>query len=284
MDEIQKTTILMNYFTIPPPVALAPYIQFFWVLEGSATPQNPFHHRVLAESSPEWIFYCKGQFELQETREGNHTTSFSCLSGQLQRFKKLFTLNDFCLFGVYLFPYAIPAIFGLPAHALSDQTVDSGTLLGKEGLMLEEKVFSASGHRHRAKLISQFILQRLAKSQETDSPVFVSIRQILSSSAALSIPTLADACYLSRRQFERKFIHYAGYSPKQFQRIARFNTVIKAFDQQPRTLTEMAYDCGYYDQSHFIHDFQLFSGYNPKAFFSRQQQAADYRAFEEFQP
>jgi AraC-like DNA-binding protein len=95
---------------------------------------------------------------------------------------------------------------------------------------------------------------------------------------------LANNCFLSRRQFERKFIHYAGYSPKQFQRIARFNAVIKGFEQQPGSLTEMAHHCGYYDQSHFIHDFRLFSGYSPKTFFTHQNDAADYRAFEEFNP
>jgi AraC-like DNA-binding protein len=274
----------MNYHTIPPPAALAEYIQFFWVLEGSATAQKPFYHRVLAESSPEWIFYCKGQFELDGTGTERHKTPVSCLSGQMQNFKKLFTLNDFCLFGVYLFPYAVPGIFGVPAHSLSDQTVDTVTLLGREGELLDEKMYTASDHRQRAILISQFILQRLTNSRETASPVFASIRHILSSSTALSIPALADDCYLSRRQFERKFIHYAGYSPKQFQRIARFNAVIKGFEQRPGSLTEMAYNCGYYDQSHFIHDFRLFSGYNPKAFFTQQKHADDYRAFEEFNP
>ncbi|UPK67843.1 helix-turn-helix transcriptional regulator [Chitinophaga filiformis] len=268
----------MNYYTIAPPVKLAEYVQFFWVLEGSATPVNPFFHRVMAESSPEWIFYCKGQFESPEGQR----TPLSCLSGQLQDFKKLYTSNDFCLFGIYLFPYAIPGIFGLPAHALSDQTVDTGTLLGREGQLLEQKIFAAADHMQRATIISQFILQRLAKSRETDSAVFTSIRQILFSSAALSIPALADSCCLSRRQFERRFVHYAGYSPKHFQRIARFNAVIKGFDKRPGSLTEMAYNCGYYDQSHFIHDFRLFSGYNPKAFFKNQKDAIDYRAFEEF--
>jgi AraC-like DNA-binding protein len=271
----------MNYYTIAPPVELAKYIQFFWVLEGSAAAEKPFYHRVLAESSPEWIFYCKGQFEVYGT---DQRTSLSCLSGQMQGFKKLHTLNDFCLFGVYLFPYAVPGIFGLPAHALSDQTVDTGTLLGREGVLLEEKVFAAADHRRRAILVSQFILQRLAKSREAESPVFEPIRQILFSSSALFIPALADSCYLSRRQFERKFIHYAGYSPKQFQRIARFNAVIKGFEKRPASLTELAYNCGYYDQSHFIHDFRLFSGYTPKAFFAHQTDAADYRAFEEFNP
>lgn len=217
----------MNYYTIPPPAKLAEYVQFFWVLEGSATPQKPFYHRVLAESAPEWIFYCKGQFEVYGTEPERHKTPVSCLSGQMQHFKKLCTFSDFCLFGIYLFPYAIPGIFGLPAHVLSDQTVDTGTLLGSEGQLLEQEIYAASDHHERAILISQFILRRLAKSQQIQSPVFASIRQILFSSTALSIPELADNCYLSRRQFERKFIHYAGYSPKQFQRIARFNAVIK---------------------------------------------------------
>lgn len=274
----------MNYYKIPPPAALSEYIQFFWVLEGAATPERPFHHRVLAESSPEWIFYCKGQFETDGTGTERHKTPLSCLSGQLQSFKKLYTRSDFCLFGVYLFPYAVPGIFGLPAHVISDQTVDTGTLLGREGQVLEERIYTAPDHQQRVILISQFILQRLANSRETHNPVFASVRQILFSSTALSIPALADNCYLSRRQFERKFIHYAGYSPKQFQRIARFNAVIKGFEQRPVSLTEMAYKCGYYDQSHFIHDFRLFSGYNPKAFFTRQKHAADYRAFEEFNP
>jgi AraC-like DNA-binding protein len=274
----------MNYYTIPPPARLSEYVQFFWVLEGSASVETPFYHRVFAESSPEWIFYCKGQFEVNVTGSDWDKTPPSCISGQMQRCKKLYTLNDFCLFGVYLFPYAIPAIFNLPAHALSDQTVDTATLLGAVGQMLEQKMLEASDHRQRAILISQFMLQRLAKNRETESPVFASIRQILFSSAALSIPALVDDCYLSRRQFERKFNHYAGYSPKQFQRIARFNTIIKGFEQRPKSLTEMALNCGYYDQSHFIHDFRLFSGYNPKAFFTQQKLAADYRAFEEFNP
>jgi AraC-like DNA-binding protein len=274
----------MNYHTIAPPKDLANFVQFFWTLEGSATAEKPFFHRVLAESSPEWVFYCKGQFQLYTNTAAQRTTLLSGVSGQMQHFKKLFSLNDFCLFGVYLFPYAIPLVFGIPANALSDQAVDTPTLLGREGQLLEQKIFEAADHQLRAKLMSQFIRQRLAKSRELTSPVFTPIRQMLFSSTALSIPSLADDCYLSRRQFERKFLHYAGYSPKQFQRIARFNTVIKGFKERPMLLTEMAYDCGYYDQSHFIHDFRLFSGYNPKAFFKNQKAATDYRAFEEFSP
>ena len=274
----------MDFHIIPPPPQLAEYIQFFWTLEGSATAEGPFVHRVLAEPSTEWVFYCKGQFEVYGTSSKSGNTYLSAISGPMQNFKQLCTFNDFCLFGVCLFPYAIPAILGLPTSELSNQGVDAGTLLGNEGRLLEQKIYGATDHQQRAKFVSQFVLNRLAKSQETTNPVFDSIRQILFSPTALSVPTLSDNCYLSRRQFERKFLHYAGYSPKQFQKIARFNAVIKQFEKRPKTLTEMAIDCGYYDQSHFIHDFQLFSGYNPHAFFKFQKDAIDYRAFEEFSP
>ncbi|NOT93323.1 MAG: AraC family transcriptional regulator [Ferruginibacter sp.] len=32
-------------------------------------------------------------------------------------------------------------------------------------------------------------------------------------------------------------------------------------------MTEIAYDFGYYDQSHFIQDFKQFSGYSPKLYY-----------------
>jgi AraC-like DNA-binding protein len=150
--------------------------------------------------------------------------------------------------------------------------------------LLEQRVLAAWNHRQRASIVSQFILQRLTKTGGSADPVFNSIRQILFSSAALSVAELSDNCFLSRRQFERKFLHYAGNSPKQFQRIARFNAVIKGFEKRNQSLTKMAYDCGYYDQSHFIHDFRCFAGYSPKTFFRNQKDAADYRAFEDFSP
>jgi AraC-like DNA-binding protein len=34
------------------------------------------------------------------------------------------------------------------------------------------------------------------------------------------------------------------------------------------TLTDAAYQAGYFDQSHFIKDFRLFTGRTPKDFFS----------------
>ncbi|MBL7727053.1 MAG: helix-turn-helix domain-containing protein, partial [Dinghuibacter sp.] len=42
-------------------------------------------------------------------------------------------------------------------------------------------------------------------------------------------------------------------------------------------LTDIAYECGYFDQSHFIHDFKQFSGYTPAVFFKGGAEGTEWR-------
>ncbi len=79
------------------------------------------------------------------------------------------------------------------------------------------------------------------------------------------------------RQFERKFKQFSGFSPKLFSRIIRFQSAIKKYDDKKMPLTEIAYECGYYDQSHFIHDFKEFSGYSPMQYFSGKAEGVEYK-------
>lgn len=44
-----------------------------------------------------------------------------------------------------------------------------------------------------------------------------------------------------------------------------------------KSLTDIAYDCGYYDQSHFINDFKEFSGYHPSQYFSGQTEGTTWK-------
>ena len=63
-----------------------------------------------------------------------------------------------------------------------------------------------------------------------------------------------------------------GFPPKLYSRITRFQAALGEYGSG-KSLTDIAYDCGYYDQSHFINDFREFSGYNPKVYFSGQLKA-----------
>src|SRR5262245_21703697 len=76
-----------------------------------------------------------------------------------------------------------------------------------------------------------------------------------------SISELADYCQVSVRQLERGFRRVIGTSPKVFARTVRFEQAQRRLMFDPDAdLTELAYECGYFDQAHFIKDFKAFTG------------------------
>lgn len=91
------------------------------------------------------------------------------------------------------------------------------------------------------------------------------------------VEALAKQVFQSTRQFERTFKQFAGFNPKLFSRIIRFQTALGEYHNKDKSLTEIAYECGYYDQSHFIQDFKEFSGHNPKEYFSGKTEATEWR-------
>src|SRR5262245_47484293 len=87
------------------------------------------------------------------------------------------------------------------------------------------------------------------------------------------IAELADYCQVSVRQLQRGFQQVIGTSPKVFARILRFQEAQRRLMFDPDAdLTTLGYDCGYFDQAHFIKDFKEFSGKTPTEYVQRMRQ------------
>jgi AraC-like DNA-binding protein len=81
------------------------------------------------------------------------------------------------------------------------------------------------------------------------------------------VAELANRCHTSARQLERKFDEATGVSPKTLARAIRFEAIRSRLMFQPdANLTDLAYEFGYTDQAHFIHDFKAFTDKTPSAF------------------
>lgn len=90
---------------------------------------------------------------------------------------------------------------------------------------------------------------------------------------------LAKIFSLSKKQFERRLKKETGFSPKQLSRILRIQkarSLIKT--KGDRSLTDISYDCDYFDQSHFIHDFKFFTQETPKEYLNRKQLSHFYNS------
>lgn len=266
----------MKYFTILPSADLARYVRFFWVLEHDLADSEPYFHRTMADGCAEMVFHFKGRFDEILKTDESELSFRSGIHGQSQSFRRFRIDQDFGIFGVYLYPFAIPALFGIPAAELSNQMPDLTAFLGQAGTELEERVMLASDHAGRIHIVSEFLRKQIRSHEVHEPAVFSVISSVIRSNGLAKIPDLAAQSFLSTRQFERKFLAFSGFTPKLFSRIIRFHSALNEYGNKEKSLTEIAYECGYYDQSHFIHDFKAFSGEHPKTYFSGNAEGMGY--------
>jgi AraC-like DNA-binding protein len=265
----------MRFYPIECGPLLADYVRYFWVLEGDFSGGQSYTHRTMASGCPELCFHYKGSFVELLAGDRLEKSFTSGLHGQTQRFRRFRTEEDFGLFGAFLYPYAVPLLLGIPAEEINNQMVDIQTLLGPSGEILEERMMLATGNAERARILSAFLESRLARAEP--SRIIPAIRQVIHTGGQLPIKSLSDQFFLSSRQFERVFKQYAGVAPKLFSRLLRFESSLSAYGLKNRSLTEIAYECGYYDQSHFIHEFREFSGHHPRHYFSGGAEGVEWK-------
>ena len=94
----------------------------------------------------------------------------------------------------------------------------------------------------------------------------------------LKISELAQRSRLSQSHFCRVFKKAIGLSPYRYilyQRIAKAKALLIETDL---SLTDISFNCGFYDQSHFILQFRRFTGSTPKAY--REEAAVAKKADE----
>ncbi|MCE6990908.1 helix-turn-helix domain-containing protein [Dyadobacter sp. CY323] len=267
----------MKYLTFAPPPALAGFVRYYWALEHQVSVENPYVHRTMADGCAELIFHYKGRFEEFKPAGSTELSFTSGVHGPTDHFRRFSINQDFGIFGVYLYPFAIPVLFGIPSTEVINEMPDLITFLGKDGDKLENEMMLAPDNLVRVSILNAFLEKRLSSQPTREPAVFSVISQIIKGNGIANVPELAAQSFLSTRQFERKFKAFSGFSPKLFTRIIRFHAAMDAYGDPDRSLTDIAYDCGYYDQSHFIHEFKTFSGEHPKVYFSGRAEGTGYR-------
>jgi len=83
----------------------------------------------------------------------------------------------------------------------------------------------------------------------------------------IPLKNIQTELHITERTFQRLFEFHVGVSPKLFSRICQFHSAFQHVNLGPNTrLTDIAYQTGYSDQSHFIRTFQEFTNYSPSGY------------------
>lgn len=132
---------------------------------------------------------------------------------------------------------------------------------------VQERFMTARDNHSRIDLIEDFLLQEKA-ARQADAMVEVSIRTMRAARGKVSIRLLAQQIGVSQERFEKRFRREVGTSPKQYCSLLRLRFALNKYGPA-RTLTDLALEAGYYDQSHFIREFRAVTGETPLKFLRR---------------
>lgn len=155
-----------------------------------------------------------------------------------------------------------------PGVNYSGQIVSAKELVGEGVYELRLALLDKEDVQEKFQIIEDWLMSRF--NPELIPPAeFCELVDKLQHEPVQKLISLLDAYPTSQKHAIDQFKKYVGLTPKQFQRIVRFNQILKSVQQEERIeWSQIAYQCGYSDQSHFIKEFQHFSGFNPTEFIS----------------
>lgn len=263
----------MIYTEIPPPPHLADLIRYYWILEGEPDKSNPFFFRVLADGYPGFIFTYGSPFSWKPDGISTETIPRCFFFGVLKNFRNMSVSGKFGILGISFHSHSFHSLLNDSAHRLTNLSVEIEDLFGKAGKQLSDRLQHSKNNLERVRSLNRFLIHIQHAPACNETWVDAGLQQIFKHKGNLSIRQITRDLGISRRHFERKFKEQIGTSPKQYSRIIRFQNVLRS--PLPRRLTDLAFQCGYSDQSHFIREFKEFAGFSPKAFFTETEEMVE---------
>lgn len=146
-----------------------------------------------------------------------------------------------------------------------DKTLDMLDFYGEDLVASSEAILARGADEPLAPLLDN-LLNALLSGAEEAQQMQPGLEEVLTLHDTHVARAAASVC-LSESHFRKLFKAGIGIGPKQFVRIRRIDRAVRAMAAgTARSLTELAYELGFYDQAHFIRDFKAITSLTPSAF------------------
>ena len=267
----------MQYQEFRPAEPLAKYVKCFWMLENEST-NSLSQERLLPDGCTEIVFHLADPFNQHNADGTTERQPPAMLVGQMRRHLLIQPTGRIHVLGVRFWPGGAYPFLSLPQDEIADRVVALEAVWGGITGQLQSRIAEAGTATDRVRQVETILVARLNQFRRHDEAALQAIALILRAGGCLSIDALAQEMGINSRKLDRTFNTRVGLSPKTLCRIVRFQKVFKLIERQTGSpdWAQIALDCGYYDQSHFIKEFKAFAGKEPTSYLAEQNAMSDH--------
>ncbi|HTJ51680.1 MAG TPA: helix-turn-helix domain-containing protein [Cyclobacteriaceae bacterium] len=239
---------------------ISDYVERILVIENFNV-ANSFTLPLFANGTPTLLFLTT------KATIDNKRTNYLTLFGQTV-FPETLTIKDnFTLIAYFLKPFSLFSLFGILAKELTDYPIDLNLLSQLNASELQEKLLNAESTEVMLTLLNDFIFALITKKNAEKEIIKCATAIIATRPSKESLILVQDKLSMTERTFERMFEKNIGISPNLFRRICQFNLAFQQLNaRQFSKLSDLAFQNGYADQSHFIRAFKEFTDITPKEY------------------
>ncbi|MGC3945657.1 MAG: helix-turn-helix transcriptional regulator [Chryseolinea sp.] len=257
----------MNYQEYIPSEALRSYVKCYYVFEADG--QQIINDNAFATGCVEVMFNLHGSQWETEVKGQFIQTSRMELWGQIVKPMPLRLAGKSQMLGIRFHPFGASLFLNDDVSLFNDQVVDLRSLMGTALDDLYQQLQDTPHIAGRINLLETFLHNRLSlfeKRRDKSTLVKMVMNELTRDDFFDNIDNVAARYGITSRYLQKIFLQHTGLTPKLFSKINRFQKSLVLVGKSDLSLTSIAYQSGYFDQSHFIREFRAFTGNTPSRF------------------
>lgn len=183
-------------------------------------------------------------------------------------------------FKVTLYPHVLYKVFGISPFEIRNDDLSVEDIWGaKEGALLFEELEAMHSAEGMVEVFERYFLKQLAQKKPLKKELMSSLNHGLEYN---SLQNFSKECGYSQRWLQKQSLEAFGESFKQIQSNARFIKSLKMINsavlrgEKHLKFVNIAYECDYFDQTHFIKSFKKFTGLTPSYYFDAFREKIPY--------
>ena len=250
----------MNVRNLPPNEKIAAYVDRILVIENCQV-VNSFSLPLFANGSPTLLF------KSSRGRMKNNITTNLTLFGQTILPEAITFTEDFTLVAYFFKPYSLLPIFGVTPLELTDRPIDLNLLSPQKARTLQEQLLNADGPEQLILSLDSYIANLVAHSRSDNAVISYATGRIAAYTSKETLVAVQKELHVTERTFQRMFEKNIGIAPNIYRRITQFNAAFQQLNSKRYyKLSDLAFENGYADQSHYIRAFKEFTSLTPKEY------------------